>query len=326
MKLRLLLLALVLALAVSGCATWCSSRDKAFNFALIGDIPYNAEQTTNSFPNMIQEINRAKVEFVVHDGDIKSGSDSCTDEILDERRRQFDTFRHPLIFIYGDNEWTDCARATNGFDPIERLDKLRALFSKGEQSLGKRKLRLERQSNDAGFAKFRENVRWEMGNVLFVGLNIPGSLNNFGKPEFTERNEANLAWLKQSFVLAAKENHRALMIIIQANPLPERGSTNRVHAGYRDFVNLLQAETIAFEKPVVLVHGDSHYFRIDKPLYGKNNRRLENFTRVETFGYPDAHWLHVSVNPREPEVFTFRQRLVKPNFVKHGAARRFSVE
>jgi hypothetical protein len=28
---------------------------------------------------------------------------------------------------------------------------------------------------------------------------------------------------------------------------------------------LLREETVAFRKPVVLVHGDSHYFRIDKP-------------------------------------------------------------
>jgi hypothetical protein len=42
----------------------------------------------------------------------------------------------------------------------------------------------------------------------------------------------------------------------------------------------LEADMLAFRKPVVLVHGDSHYFRIDKPLLGTSSRRhVENFTR-----------------------------------------------
>jgi hypothetical protein len=35
---------------------------------------------------------------------------------------------------------------------------------------------------------------------------------------------------------------------------------------------------------VVAVHGDSHYPRIDKPLLDADGRRVQNFTRVETFG------------------------------------------
>jgi hypothetical protein len=317
----------LIALLASGCTTWLGTRVRSFDFALIGDVPYTPEQVTNSFPNMIRELNAANLEFVVHDGDIKSGSEPCTDEIFIARLKQFETFRHPLIYVFGDNEWTDCARATNGFDPEERLQKLREIFTQGDQSLGQRKLPLARQSNDARFAKFRENVRWTMGDVAFLTLNVQGSLNNFGKREFAERNAANLAWLKESFAFASVENRRAVMVIIQANPLPERGSTNRVHAGYRDIVAALERETLAFQKPVVLVHGDTHYFRIDKPLYGaKSRRRIENFTRVETFGNPDVHWLRVTIDPLDPEVFTFRPQMVKSNLVNHGSAKPVNTE
>jgi hypothetical protein len=312
---------LVAAVLGTGCVTSKLTPEKPFDFALIGDVPYNAEQTTNLFPNMMHELNAAKLEFVVHDGDIKSGDTPCSDEVFEERRQDFAKSAHPFIYIFGDNEWTDCARGTNGFAPEERLQKLRDIFCADERSLGQDKLPLARQSNDPRHAKFRENVRWEMGGVTFVGLNVPGSMNNFGKPEFAERNAANLAWLHESFAFAKLENARALMIIIQANPLPERGSTNRVHAGFRPLVEALERETVAFEKPVVLVHGDSHYFRIDKPLYGaKSRRRIENFTRVETFGNPDVHWLRVTVDPSDPEVFTFRQQRVRSNFVKHGTS------
>jgi hypothetical protein len=313
---------LTAALCWSGCAMWRAPGEKPFDFAVIGDVPYTPEQTTNLFPNMMRELNAAKVEFVVHDGDIKSGGTPCTDELFQERLHDFQSSAHPFIFVFGDNEWTDCGRTTNGFDPEERLQKLRDLFMAGNQSLGRRKLPLARQSNEPRYAKFRENVRWEMGGVMFVGLNVSGTLNNFGKREFAERNAANLAWLKDSFAFAKMENARALMIIIQANPFPASGSTNRVHAGYRPLLDTLERETLAFPRPVVLVHGDTHYFRIDKPLMSSNSkRRLENFTRVETFGNPDVHWVRVTVDPRDPQVFTFRQQIVNSNLVNHGAAK-----
>ena len=66
-----------------------------------------------------------------------------------------------------------------------------------------------------------------------------------------------------------------------------------------------------------LVHGDSHYFRMDKPMVGTvSGRRVENFTRVETFGELDNHWLHVEVDPTSPNVFVFDQRIVKANLVQ----------
>ena len=319
---------LAAGMALVGLAGCSSSRPLhvhghggAFEFALIGDVPYNDEQTTNLFPNMIAELNRARLAFVVHDGDIKAGDSRCTDQIFEERRQQFATFRHPLIYLFGDNEWTDCGRMTNGFDPVERLAKLREMFTQGDESLGRKKLKLSRQSDTPPFQLFRENVRWVKGGVQFVGLNVPGAINNHGQPEFTARNAANVAMIQESFALARRQQHRALMIIMQANPFPERGSTNKVHAGFKEMLAVLERETTAWNKPVVLVHGDSHYFRIDKPLAGtRSGRRLENFTRVETFGNPDVHWLRVTVEPGDPNVFTFRPQMVRSNFVNHQKA------
>jgi len=69
------------------------------------------------------------------------------------------------------------------------------------------------------------------------------------------------------------------------------------------------------------VHGDSHYFRIDKPLLDAQGRRLENFTRVETFGnnaangLNDVQWLKVFVDPRSREVFSYQPQIVPGNRV-----------
>ncbi len=320
-------LVLTSLLLLAGCAT-DGSRSRAaeasgpatgFEFALIGDVPYDESQATNGFPNMIQEINAADLAFVVHDGDIKAGATPCTDDCFERVHAQFQTIRHPLVYIFGDNEWSDCGKVkTNAFDPLERLQKLRDMFTQGDRSLGGRTMRLQRQCADPQFAAFRENVRWTKGGVVFAGLNVPGDDNHFGTPEFAVRNAANIAWMKEAFALATRGNARAVMIIMQANPNYDVAATNRTRKGFNQMLKVLEEETIAFRKPVVLVHGDSHYFRIDQPMVSsKSKRRVENFLRVETFGNPDVHWLRAIVDGRDPNVFRFERQLVRRNLLKH---------
>jgi hypothetical protein len=323
---RLLSMAPLAFLAFTGCGVpsggqpaRATSPDLRYDFALIGDVPYDGLQVTNLFPNMIEEMNGARLAFVVHDGDIKSGSTPCTDECFQRVLAQFQTIRHPLIYLFGDNEWRDCGGAkTNAFDPLERLQKLRDMFTQGDRSLGQRTILLARQSDEPRFAAFRENVRWTHGRVMFAGLNVPGDDNHFGTPEFGPRNAANIAWIQDAFAFATQENLRAVMLIMQANPHFELAATNRLRRGFNEMLEVIEKETLAFKKPVVLVHGDSHYFRIDQPLLGsRSRRRIENFTRVETFGNPDVHWLRVSVDWRDPNVFQFHPQYVRKNLLKH---------
>lgn len=300
------------------------SGNGRFTFALIGDMPYGPEGEAK-FPNVLADINRDRtLSFVVHDGDIKNGSTLCSDPMFYNRLELFNQFAHPLIYVPGDNEWTDCHRANNGsYDPMERLGFLRRVFYPTDDSLGQTTLSLERQSNDPAHADYRENVRWVVHGVLFVGLHVVGSNNNLGRTasadaEYAGRNAANLAWLRQSFDLAATNGCRAVMIVIQANPNFDLPATSPQRTGFNDFLAALEEETLAARGPVVLVHGDSHYFRIDKPLVGtRSGRRVEHFTRVETFGENDNHWVHVTVDPGNPNVFVFDQRIVAANLIRH---------
>jgi hypothetical protein len=74
-----------------------------FEFAIIGDVPYNAQEEAK-FPDLMAAIDRTKVVFVVHNGDFKSGSSPCTDALFAQRHKLFQTFKHPLIDIFGDND------------------------------------------------------------------------------------------------------------------------------------------------------------------------------------------------------------------------------
>ena len=289
----------------------------SFTFALIGDMPYGPEGELK-FPNVIADVNAdRRLAFVAHDGDIKNGSSLCSNEMYFNRLDLFNQFEHPLIYVPGDNEWTDCHRANNGsFDPLERLAFLRSIFYTSDRSLGAQTMRLQRQS-----AAYPENVRWVVKNVMFAGLHVVGSNNNLGRTpendaEYAARNAATNAWLRDTFAAARRDRRKAVMLIIQANPGFELQPAQRT--GFNDFLAALEAETLAFGRPVVLVHGDSHYFRIDKPMLGSRSlRRVESFTRVETFGENDNHWLHVSVDPWSPNVFVFDQRIVRANLIQH---------
>lgn len=279
-----------------------------FHFALLGDIPYTDEEE-QWFLQLIEAFNADQtLAFVVHDGDFKSGKSPCTDELFNRRHAQFQSVEHPLVYVFGDNEWTDCHREEAGrYDPAERLAKLREMFTSGSETLGKRTLPLRRQSDNPRYQKFRENVRWVYGDVIFVGLNVPGSDNNIAqKREYEERNAANVAWLQESFKFAAESGTRGVMVIIHANPkFPSPGVSPKRNP-YGAFLSALEREVRAFDKPVVLVHGDTHRFRIDKPLRdSQSGQPIENFTRVETFGTPDVRWIKGTVDPQNPAVFRF---------------------
>ena len=291
------------------------------SFGLFGDTPYSAWERDH-LPELIAEMDHEGLAFVVHDGDIKNGSSECSDAVLRDILGVFQASKTPLIYVPGDNEWTDCHRSNNGsYDPLERLNKLRELFFVGDTALGQRPLKLVRQSLDPAFASYRENVRWQTGGALFVGLNLPGSDNNYHGThhksgpvaEFVQRSAANRVWLAQAFALARAQKLAGILVVIQANPEFEKSNKGKIQPGYQDFLTQLREETQAFAGQVVLVHGDSHMQQINQPMLDPSSREVvKNFTRVETFGYPFFGWIKATVDATDPQVFRFSPRRWQP--------------
>lgn len=336
----------VLVLLISGTAH--AAKNGKLEFALIGDTPYLAAQETE-FKHLMQALNSEDLGFVVHDGDLwfdgiawkdtSKGLPPCGDAAFADRLKLAQSSKHPFILTPGDNDWTDCYRAKpRAYDPLERLAKLRKMYFHGDRSLGQRTLKLKHQSDDPRYGQFRENVRWNWGGVQFITLHMVGSNNNLGRTpemdkEYQQRNAANLAWMHEAFNQAKRLHSRAIMIISQANPFFEntwapllqkrymlkgmgiKPPEERRSTGFDDFLAALEKETVAFGKPVVYVHGDTHTFRIDKPLvYSSSPKRfVENFTRVETFGYPNTHWVRATIDPTDPNVFRFEQEIIPAN-------------
>lgn len=273
------------------------------SFAVIGDAPYNGLEEI-LFRNMLESLDREELAFIVHVGDIKGGSSPCLDELYRERRALLDASRHPVVFVPGDNDWTDCHRESNGaYDPRERLDMLRIVFYPTEASLGKQSMALERQSAVTRFSDYRENQRWRAGPYRFLTLNIPGSNNNFGRSadgdaEYHARMSANRAWLADSFRLAKTEQAAAVFVIFHANPRFERYPPERRPNGYRDFLARFEDEVRDFGGPVVAIHGDFHRFLVDHPFRARHTGiELPNFTRIQSYGTPALGWVRVKADP-----------------------------
>jgi len=292
-------LGIALICAIASQPQPASADDATLSFAVLGDTPYFAWEALR-LEQLVDALNREDLAFVLHVGDIKSGRDRCDDSIYLDRLRLLQRSRHALVLLPGDNDWTDCHRPNNGgFDPLERLDHLRRTFHPDGFSLGSKPIRLERQSEDAEFSPFQENMRWRTGPVLFAAVHVVGSGNNYSKrpgAEHAARNRANLAWMAQAFDLAGAPDVQGLVIAIHGNPLLESAPGSARRVGFDDFVRALEDRGEALGKPVLLIHGDTHRFRWDRPRPW--------LRRLESFGSPGVGWAHVSVHPGAAEFFS----------------------
>ena len=61
-------------------------------------------------------------------------------------------------------------------------------------------------------------------------------------------------------------------------------------------------QTDQFAGQLMLVHGDTHFFKVDKPPYSPS-KVLPNLTRPQTFGRPPIHWVCVTVDAKDPNAF-----------------------
>ena len=350
MHLKRLLVSLAVATAIAGTVHAAEfthnigEHDKhgTYTIALFGDMPYNALGKAQ-YPNLIAAVNDAHVEFSVFDGDLKAGGDGpCTDENLYfPALTNFAKFKQPLIFLPGDNDWTDCwgrygaaSTAAGADDPIERLQHERDLFFATPYSLGQHKLLLTHQSDEGGaVAQYVENVRWQYGPVVYIGLNIQGSNDNYPyagvdgetrsqaeidrqRAEEVARKSANLAWLSEGFAYAKQVGAKGVMVIAQA----DLNFNNENHIddtrswdAFPDYVDALRDGALAFPGQVAYVHGDAHYYKMDKPLSGPQGGVVANFTRVETFGARNTHWVSATIDIENPNLFTFTPQIVPAN-------------
>jgi len=237
---------------------------------VLGDTPYSQAEV-GKLDGLIGSINAQELAFVVHVGDIgtSAASQGCSDAWLEARKRQFARIRHPFVLLPGDNEWSDCHR--HGMDPLARLAQWRKLFCTDAPGLA-----LQRQPGARC-----ENLRWQAGGMMFVGLNVPGRGRNPLRPQDME---AVFEWLDESLALAESRRAGKIFVFLHADPYFER---NAPGDGFARLRAVLATHAEWFAGRLVLVHGDTHVHRDDEPLPG--------LRRIEVWGSPFVAWLRAAV-------------------------------
>jgi hypothetical protein len=324
---RLPLLAAGLAVALAGLSLlpWAAPAQPApgpapFTFAAFGDMPYCSPREgpaacageVTRVEALVDAINAARPAFTLYLGDTKGGSEACTDAIVFDRTLAWmGRIEGALVYTPGDNEWTDCWQDRAGrYDPLVLLTRIRERFFAEPRSLGRAPMALTRQSDvDPAQRVFVENARWSHNGVVFLTVHVPGSDNNRppdsgpsppgAAQEFPARNAANLAWIAAGFAEAAAQRAPAVVVALQAD-LTYRDRCGRgTEAGHADTRRALVEAAARFGKPVLLLHGDSHFFLHDRPLAG-----VPNLQRLMVPGDKDTRAVLVRVDPAAADPFS----------------------
>ncbi len=326
MRLLPTLSAAILAIATSLTPSAAAERiggDSAFSFVALGDVPYNLPDDYAKFDRLIAAVNTLKPAFTLHMGDIKSGALPCSDEVLKKSYDQIQTFEGALVYTIGDNEWIDCHRkAAGSYNPRERLAKLREMFfANPAKSLGKTPLDVESQALlMPEFSTYVENTRFAKNGVMFLTAHVPGSNNGFeaqdleGVKEFFARDKANIAWIEAGFAKAKADNAKAVVLFMQAEFDESRFQNGAMprQSGFTNTLDAIEAGAKSFGKPVLLIHGDEHYFSI-APLKNSKGRPIPGVNKLMVYGDTLVHAVRVLVDPDSSNVFGFVPLIVPEN-------------
>lgn len=291
------------------------SHAERFTFVALGDTAYDAARDQPIYEALIEAINRSKPAFTIHVGDVW-GLDHCGNEEIQEVAETFRLFDHSLVYVPGDNEWTDCHyRLAGAFDPAERLAQLRKVFFSEPVSLGATPMPLISQGRISPYATYTENVRWQKGGVLFFTMNVTGSGNGYRYDdknallEAQERNAANVAWLRDSFRIARENAYKGVVIAVHAEMFWGKSAQEAFRGPHGIVLREIRTASERYGGPVLLVHGDSHEFVVDRPFIESQGElelpRYANVTRLEVFGAAEVRAVQVSVDTDTPWLFGF---------------------
>ena len=230
---------------------------------------------------LVGEINAARPAFSIFLGDTKASGERCTDAVvLDRTASWFGRVEGPLVYTPGDNEWTDCWQDRAGrFDPLERLARLRERFFPEARSLGGAPMPVVRQADRtrrtgstsrmrAGSARACCSPpstcrgRTTTGRATASGGAVPPG----AAAEYPARNRANLAWIAETFAEAERGGHGAVVFALQSDLYFRDRCGRGTVAGHLDTRAALAEGARRYGRPVLLLHGDSHFYLEDRPV------------------------------------------------------------
>jgi hypothetical protein len=227
------LAALGLALAVG--STPAAAGDVVFS--VFGDVPYSESELSVLETHIANHNKYSPSAFLVHVGDIKSGSETCQEVRYQDVADVLKGSAVPVFILPGDNEWVDCSNPSQGWAWW-----MEHLFGLEEEFCGIWPVDAQ--------AERPENFSFVRDGVLFVGLNYvsgsPSSVTQYGADWINDRFATFGGSARAAVVFAQKEASGKIF-------------------------DAMKARGRAFGKPVLYMHGDGHDWEYDTAFFGEPN-------------------------------------------------------
>jgi hypothetical protein len=175
------------------------------------------------------------------------------------------------------------------------------------------------------FRDIPENQRWVQANTVISTIHVVGSRNNlapwFGddttdaleddperrEAEVARRTAAALAWLDSTFHAAKSRRIEAIVLFMHADTWP--GGEDD---GFSEIIQLVAERSVALDKPVLVIQGDSHVFKVDQPLLEGDaihgvDFPVPNLTRLVVEGATTSEYLRLTLDPKASEPFSWER-------------------
>jgi hypothetical protein len=113
--------------------------------------------------------------------------------------------------------------------------------------------------------------------------------------------------MKETFAIARKQSHKAIVFAMQADTFYD--PSKPPESGFSDWLAAFQQEISSWKKPVLLIQGDSHVFKVDRPLASKG-AGLDVVQRLVVPGAQLTDAVVIEVDPESTsQIFTIRRLL-----------------
>jgi hypothetical protein len=240
-------------------------------FSVTGDIPYGTSEIAVFQEQIDAHDLYSPSEFLVHVGDIKAGSEDCSEDRYNVVAGIVKSSQVPCYLVPGDNETTDCADPAQGWQYW-------AKYFLGIETNWECSPSTERQSGRP------ENFAFVSKGMLFLGINLVGGSNS------TSILQDDASWVSQQ--LQAKGSQvRGAVIFAQAGP----GSNHST------FFDPFVTAAMKFAKPILYIHGDGHSWILDHPF------TATNITRVQVENGGDELPVQVTATLDSQNLFQFKR-------------------
>jgi hypothetical protein len=235
-----------------------SAQNQTLVFSAMGDIPYSSSEVPVLQQQIRDHNTYSPAEFMVHIGDIKSGTSSCAESVYRDMAGYLEVLRVPTYIIPGDNEWVDCSSPSQAWKYWGRYFtdfESRFCGTPATEHQGAR----------------HENWAFTTKGVLCVGINLVAPSSSVDQTQWNARLQQDADWVSQQ-LRDKGAAARCAVLFAHDGPGDSRQSL---------FYNQFRAAAATFGKPLLLLHGDDHSWRLDRPFPEQNVLRLQVDNGVE---------------------------------------------